>query len=98
MIADNWFHRWAIFYRKELCMTRLLYGVCTTFKSLSRQLPGIKKLIKNLIWAVQSKLPKNKIKINKMSGSTIRLFSSVSIATIARHRSYEADLPRLSDD
>ena len=38
VIAGNWFYMWAILYGKELCMTRLLYGSCTTFKALPRKL------------------------------------------------------------
>ena len=32
--VGNWFHMWAIMYKKELWMTRLLYGGCTTFNPL----------------------------------------------------------------
>ena len=34
VMPGNWLHKCAILYRNELCMTRLLYDDCTTFKLL----------------------------------------------------------------
>ena len=39
---------WAIMYKKELCMTRLLYGGCKTFNPLSRRLYLVSREVKNL--------------------------------------------------
>lgn len=60
VITGNWFHMWAIIYKNGLCMIRLLYRGCTTFKPLPCKLHlviiirGVKKLL-HIILEIQLK-------------------------------------------